>query len=51
MSVDLRIFLSLISLVVPSLMLWDQLRCDGMTPFKWALMPVLYVLCVLPIWT
>jgi hypothetical protein len=27
MSVDLRIFLSLIGLVVPSLMLWDQ--CDA----------------------
>jgi hypothetical protein len=50
MSMDRRIFLTAVVLVVLGAMLWDQLRLKGMTPLKWAIFPAMVVICVGPIW-
>jgi hypothetical protein len=47
---NLRIFLTICALVVVGAMLIDQLRLRGMTPLKWAMIPTLLALLIVPIW-
>lgn len=50
MNLTSRIALTLAALAVVGLMVWDQLRIDGMTPMKWAMLPGMVVIVVGPIW-